>query len=122
MPSGLIPSPAFSENPAMKMKNAIETSLREAFSPTVIDVEDETHNHNVPEDAQSHFKVTLVSDAFDGLPLLRRHRMVNKVLEGDIRNNIHALALHTMTPQEWFAKGGQSPESPPCLGGGKEDN
>ena len=28
---------------------------------------------------------------------------------------IHALALHTLTPEEWFAKGGTAPTSPPCL-------
>jgi len=84
-----------------------------------VEVLDESHTHNVPEGSESHFKVTLVSDKFEGKSLINRHRAVNAALDGDIRDAIHALALHTMTPEEWFNKGGKAPESPPCLGGGK---
>lgn len=103
----------------MNMRDRISDRLTAEFSPLHIEVVDESHTHNVPEDAQSHFKVTLVTDQFESQPLIKRHRAVNKALEGDIRDRIHALALHTMTPEEWFAKGGRAPESPPCLGGGK---
>ena len=44
---------------------------------------------------------------------------LNGLLEAELAGPVHALALHTMTPQEWFAKGGEAPQSPPCLGGGK---
>lgn len=74
--------------------------------------------HSGPADAQSHFKVTLVSKAFDDLMLIKRHRQVNKVLEQEL-GQIHALALHTMTPDEWFEKAGKVAESPLCQGGGK---
>jgi BolA protein len=46
-----------------------------------------------------------------------RHRLVNKILAEEL-DVIHALALHTMTPQEWQQKGA-APQSPPCMGGGK---
>ncbi|HIE56336.1 MAG TPA: BolA/IbaG family iron-sulfur metabolism protein [Chromatiaceae bacterium] len=103
----------------MDRKALIEQKLSDAFHPLHLQVDDETHHHNVPEGSQSHFKVTLVSEAFDNLPLVQRHRQVNQLLAGELAAGIHALALHTMTPQEWFDKGGRSPESPPCLGGGK---
>ena len=103
----------------MRMQERIEQALKDAFAPLHLEVLDESHMHNVPEDAQSHFKVTLVAEAFAGQPLIQRHRSVNQALAGEIMDAIHALALHTMTPEEWFAKGGQSPDSPPCLGGGK---
>jgi len=103
----------------MRMQERIEQALKDAFAPLHLEVIDESHMHDVPEDAQSHFKVTLVAEAFAGQPLIQRHRAVNQVLAGEIMDAIHALALHTMTPEEWFAKGGQSPDSPPCLGGGK---
>ncbi len=105
----------------MRMQEQITQTLQSAFTPLHIEVEDESHNHNVPEDKQSHFKVTLVTEQFGGKPLIARHRAVNAILrEHDIMDRIHALALHTMTPEEWFAKGGQAPDSPPCLGGGKD--
>ena len=103
----------------MRMQERIEQVLREGFAPLHLEVADESHMHDVPEDAQSHFKVTLVSEAFEGRPLIQRHRAVNQALAGEIMDSIHALALHTLTPEEWFARGGKAPESPPCLGGGK---
>ena len=105
----------------MRMQEQITQQLQSAFAPLHLEVEDESHTHNVPQDNQSHFKVTLVSAEFDGKPLLARHRAVNAVLkEQGIMERIHALALHTLTPEEWFEKGGKAPDSPPCLGGGKE--
>ena len=104
----------------MRMQEQITRELQAAFEPLHLEVEDESHTHNVPEDNQSHFRVTLVSEQFVDKPLIARHRAVNTVLKAhDIMDRIHALALHTMTPEEWFAKGGKAPESPPCLGGGK---
>jgi BolA protein len=100
------------------MQQSIEDKLNQAFDPEYIQVEDESHMHSGPPDAQSHFKVTLVSKAFDDQMLIKRHRQVNKVLEGEL-TQIHALALHTMTPDDWFAKAGKVAESPLCQGGGK---
>lgn len=103
----------------MTMQQKIEQRLREQFSPLHIEVQDESHMHNVPEGAESHFRVVLVSEQFHDNALLKRHRAVNGALAEELAGGIHALALHTMTPEEWFAKGGDAPQSPPCLGGGK---
>jgi BolA protein len=104
----------------MSIAEQIETKLQSDFSPLHLEVVNESHMHNVPPGSESHFKVTLVTDAFAGLPLLRRHRAVNTVLANELADGVHALALHTMTPEEWFAKGGVAPESPPCMGGSKQ--
>jgi BolA family transcriptional regulator, general stress-responsive regulator len=103
----------------MNRRELIEQQLQAAFSPMHIEVLDESHAHSVPEGAESHFKVTLVSQQFEQQPLLQRHRAVNQVLAEELRQGVHALALHTMKPDEWFAKGGDVPDSPPCLGGSK---
>jgi BolA protein len=50
--------------------------------------------------------------------LIKRHRLVNKALEQELQQ-IHALALHTMTASEWTERGGCVTDSPPCKGGGK---
>jgi BolA protein len=103
----------------MQIQQQIERKLREAFAPLHLEVENESHMHNVPPGSESHFRVVLVSDAFADRPLVQRHRAVNAALAAELEGAVHALALHTMTPDEWFAKGGQAPASPPCLGGGK---
>lgn len=100
-------------------RDTIEEKLTATFSPLHVEVVDESHTHNVPDGAESHFKVTLVTEQFNGKTLINRHRLVNAELKNEFDQGLHALALHTMTPEEWFAKGGESPESPECLGGSK---
>jgi BolA protein len=94
----------------------IITQKLQVLSPEHLEVVNESHMHNVPEGSESHFKVVIVSDAFKDKMLIARHRLVNKALEEELNGSIHALALHTMTMEEWFEKG-NAPESPPCLGG-----
>lgn len=95
----------------------IQQQLINKFIPLHIEVIDESHSHNVPEGSESHFKVILVSEQFSEKSLIARHREVNSALKEEFEQGMHALALHTMTPDEWFAKGGDYPQSPPCLGG-----
>lgn len=103
----------------MTIQQEITTQLNNTFLPTHLEVENESHMHSVAPGSESHFKVTIVSEQFDGLMLIKRHRAVNTELKA-ILERIHALALHTMTPNEWFEKGGAVADSPECLGGGKD--
>jgi len=102
----------------MNMQQTIIQKLETALSPEHLEVINESHMHNVPEGSESHFKVVIVSNDFSDKMLVARHRLVNKALEDELNGGIHALALHTMTMEEWFDKG-KAPESPPCEGGGK---
>ena len=101
----------------MSMQNTIKTKLTIALEPDVLDIINETHLHNVPADAESHFKVVAVSKAFEGKMLIARHRMINEALTEELAGSIHALSLHTMTPDEYFEKAGNVSDSPECLGG-----
>lgn len=98
----------------MKMREQIEQKLQQQFSPLHLQVDDESYMHASGREAQSHFKVTMVTDEFAGKRLLQRHRAINKALAEELQQ-IHALALHTYTPDEWQ---GQAPDSPNCMGGG----
>jgi len=102
----------------MSIQQTITSKLEQALSPEHLEVINESHMHNVPEGSESHFKVVIVSDAFKDKMLLARHRMVNKALQEELEGGVHALALHTLTMEEWFEKG-KAPESPPCEGGSK---
>ena len=103
----------------MNKQSIIEQKIRVALAPMHLEVLDESHQHNVPEGSQSHFKLVVVSDEFAGMSLINRHRQINAVLKQEFDNGLHALALHTMTPEEWFNKGGNIPATPECLGGAK---
>lgn len=103
----------------MSRKTSIEHVLQNNLTPLHLEVVDESHMHSVPPGAESHFKVTVISEQFVGESLLARHRKVNTLLRGEFDLGLHALALHTWTPTEWREKGGSVPDSPPCLGGSK---
>ena len=103
----------------MSVQQSIEAKLGTRFAPLHLEVVNESHMHSVPPGSESHFLVTVVSEPFTGRRLVERHRAVNEALAGELAGPVHALALHTLTPEEWFARGGSVRESPPCLGGSK---
>ena len=82
------------------IKNQIEELLSQKLNPSILRVEDESWQHGGGSQAQSHYKVIVVSDQFVGQKLLARHRIVQSVLS-DIVSRIRALSLHTLTPDEW---------------------
>ena len=106
----------------MSIQNIIEEKLNTALAPTHLEVLNESHRHNVPEGSESHFKVTIVSQQFGGKMPVARHRIVNRLLAAELAGDVHALAMHTYTPQEWSDKNAQAPASPPCLGGAKQQH
>lgn len=108
----------------MTIQDRITEKLEQAFSPDHLEVVNESYMHNVPAGSESHFKVVIVSDSFKDKMLIARHRLVNKVLQDELgkeghEGGIHALALHTMTMEEWFKKG-RAADSPECMGGSKD--
>ncbi|UQA56665.1 BolA family protein [Polyangium aurulentum] len=97
----------------------IQEKLSAALAPTHLEVENESHNHNVPKGSETHFKVVIVSDAFEGLGAIDRHRRVHAALADELKKGLHALTLRALTPAQWQAEGGAEFKSPPCLGGSK---
>ncbi len=81
----------------------IEKRLREALSPTLIEVIDESHFHVGHEGAKtgaSHFAVTIVAQAFTGLSLIKRHQLVYAQLNDLIPKEVHALKIKAKAPNE----------------------
>ncbi len=101
----------------MSIQTIIERKLTREFNIEFLQVDNESHMHNVAPGRESHFKVTIVSDSFTGQMPIKRHRMVNTTLQKEMQQ-IHALALHTLTPDEWQERGGSVADSPVCRGGG----
>ncbi len=95
---------------------AVAAKLRRTFEPTHQEVINESSSHNVAPGSETHFKVIVISPAFDGMPLLERHRAINEALAAEIAGPIHALSIIAKTPQQW-AKNATVAPSPPCLGG-----
>ena len=82
----------------------IDATLRQAFAPIHLAVEDESALHAGHAGAASgggHFRVLIVSDAFRGQTPVARQRAVYAALGDAMRSTIHALALRTLTPEEY---------------------
>lgn len=86
----------------------IEETLRSAFAPVHLEVEDESHLHAGHAGARSgggHFKALVVSSAFAGLSQVARQRAVYAAMGDAMRTEIHALSLRTLTPEEYGGRG-----------------
>jgi BolA protein len=88
----------------MTVKDAIINRLREAFAPESLGVTDESHLHEGHAGhragGETHFRVYIVSNAFQGKSRIERHRMINAVLEAELAGPVHALALTAHAPGE----------------------
>lgn len=102
------------------VQRAIESKLQSGFEPQFLQVVNESHMHSVPPGSESHFKVVLVTEAFAGKRQVQRHQKVYSLLNEELAGPVHALALHTYTPEEW-TEVEQAPASPNCMGGSKTD-
>ena len=105
----------------MIVQRKIEQKLLAALAPAHLQVSNESHMHSVPPGSESHFKVVVVSDRFEGQALVGRHKTVNALLRDELQGGVHALSMQTLTPAEWARRGGAVLASPACRGGGKPD-
>ena len=68
---------------------AIRDLLEAAFPGGQVEVEDRTGGGD-------HFQVTVVSEAFNGLPLIQQHKLVNEALAAPLADGtIHELRIRT---------------------------
>ncbi|MEH6448078.1 MAG: BolA family protein [Oleispira sp.] len=100
----------------MTMEQTIRGKIEQEFTPQELIILNESHMHAGPA-ANSHFNVTLVSEKFEGKRPVARHQMVYKVLADELAGEVHALALHLFTQEEWEKAGHSSQVSPNCQGG-----
>jgi BolA protein len=100
----------------MTREETITLRLTRALSPEHLVVENESHAHAVPKGSETHFRVVVVSRAFEGKSPVRRHQLVYAALEDELTAGLHALAITSRTPDEWAARP-EANVSPLCHGG-----
>jgi BolA protein len=88
----------------MSLKDWITATLRERLDPTRLVVEDESQQHfghaGWREGGETHFRIDVVSPAFEGKSRVERHRIVNAALAGAFERGLHALAIQAKAPGE----------------------
>ncbi|MBI2234793.1 MAG: BolA family transcriptional regulator [Micavibrio aeruginosavorus] len=84
----------------MTLESRIREKLQSAFSPSLLEVVNESHLHRGHAGdngtGESHFRVKVVSKSFSGLSRVAAQQMVYRVLEEDIKNGIHALSISVL--------------------------
>ncbi|CTQ56698.1 transcriptional regulator BolA [Roseibium album] len=88
----------------MSIKQSIADKLTTAFSPLSLNVIDESEKHRGHggwrEGGETHFRVQIVSSAFDGMNRVARHRAINDLLADELAGGVHALALEIRSESE----------------------
>ena len=90
----------------MSIQQLIENKISTHLSVEHLEVINESHLHagHAHGGVDTHFKVILVSSDFNGKRKVARQQTVYQVLAELINNPVHALAMQTMTPEEWRAR------------------
>ncbi len=82
----------------------METLLRAAFAPSVLAIEDQSARHaghaGASPAGETHYRVAMVSAAFEGRSRVERQRAVNAALAAEFASGLHALSLVLRTPDE----------------------
>jgi len=93
----------------MTVEETIREKLAKAFAPSSLTVENESAKHASHAGArdhlghatgESHFRVMVVSETFQGKSLVERHRLINTALKDELAGPVHALAIRALTPAE----------------------
>jgi len=88
----------------MRVADIIRQKLTAAFTPDELVVEDESALHaghsGARSEGETHFRVRIVSRAFEGMGRVERQRKVYAVLAEEMKDRVHALALTTVTTEE----------------------
>lgn len=82
----------------------IESLLQQRLLPAHLEVHDDSAAHagHASAGGKGHFRLRIVSTCFAGLRPLQRHRLVNEVLSPLFATELHAVAMETLTPDEFF--------------------
>ena len=84
--------------------DALNNELQ-ALEPQHIELINESMAHaGYFEGKESHFKLTIVSDVFEGKRLVGRHQLIYGLVSPLLTSQggaVHALAIHAYTPTEW---------------------
>jgi BolA protein len=88
----------------LTVKDSLRAKLTENFSPSSLTIEDQSQRHTGHAGARSggetHFRVVIIAEAFEGLSKIERQRAVYRVLQDELRGPVHALSLIVLAPSE----------------------
>ena len=82
------------------IESQIVNTLSSFMNLVSLKIINESFMHNVPEGSESHFKIVVVTNDFNNLSIIQRHKLIYKILDNLI-NKIHALSIHAFNEEEF---------------------
>ena len=82
------------------IESQIVNTLSSFMNLASLKIINESFMHNVPEGSESHFKIVVVTNDFNNLSIIQRHKLIYKTLDS-LMNEIHALSIHAFNEEEF---------------------
>ena len=82
------------------IESQIVNTLSSFMNLVSLKIINESFMHNVPEGSESHFKIVVVTNDFNNLSIIQRHKLIYKILD-NLMNKIHALSIHAFNEEEF---------------------
>ena len=82
------------------IESQIVNTLSSFMNLVSLKIINESFMHNVPEGSESHFKIVVVTNDFNNLSIIKRHKLIYKTLD-NLMNKIHALSIHAFNEEEF---------------------
>ena len=82
------------------IESQIVNTLSSSMNLSSLKIINESFMHNVPEGSESHFKIVVVTNDFNNLSIIQRHKLIYKTLDS-LMNEIHALSIHAFNEEEF---------------------
>ena len=88
----------------MKVAHSISEKLKNNLNIQSLEIIDESEKHRghagFQEGGESHFIIKIISNDFEGLNKVKRHKLIYQILDFEIKNKIHALSIDAKTEDE----------------------
>ena len=82
------------------IESQIINTLSTSMNLSSLKIINESFMHNVPKGSESHFKIIVVTNDFNNLSIIKRHKLIYKTLDS-LMNKIHALSIHAFNEEEF---------------------
>ena len=82
------------------IESQIVNTLSSFMNLASLKIVNESFMHNVPKGSESHFKIVVVTNDFNNLSIIQRHKLIYKTLDS-LMNEIHALSIHAFNEEEF---------------------
>nr|VZH98716.1 unnamed protein product [Spirometra erinaceieuropaei] len=98
------------------IQSNIRAKLTALFKPSHLEIINDSKLHSSSKGAETHFRISIVSQDFENLSHVMRHRLVKKALQDEFNSGLHALSIQAVAPSERLTPA----PSVPCIGHTKE--